>query len=202
MFPHIINSSQAVTCTLLIHASMSFDMASWLVTGQFLLGPASYLEWPLRRRECMLLRWVTTLHHVWFVPFSLLVLYGNGGIRPMCLAIAIVFAFVLAITSRWSTPYKVWAPEEVANAPVPGTCCFRKTNTQGGLCDERGIVELNVNQSYHAAGHVGGSGGIGRLMHMADGSRFYMLWLITCFSIISSIPFLLLRLFSVLVLES
>ncbi|KAN0009584.1 hypothetical protein ACTFIU_006879 [Dictyostelium citrinum] len=65
----------ACNCTLIVHALWVVDVVAWLITGSFPLGNAEYISWPT-------ITWgeiITTTHHAWFVPLSMICLHRNGG---------------------------------------------------------------------------------------------------------------------------
>ncbi|KAM9958232.1 hypothetical protein ACTFIW_001092 [Dictyostelium discoideum] len=65
----------ACNCTLIVHALWVVDVVAWLATGSFPLGNAEYISWPT-------ITWgeiITTTHHAWFVPLSMICLHRNGG---------------------------------------------------------------------------------------------------------------------------
>ncbi|KAN0055436.1 hypothetical protein ACTA71_008547 [Dictyostelium dimigraforme] len=65
----------ACNCTLIVHALWVVDVVTWLISGTFPLGNAEYISWPT-------ITWgeiITTTHHAWFVPLSMICLHRNGG---------------------------------------------------------------------------------------------------------------------------
>ena len=46
------------------------DVGSYLLRGKWLVGVASYLVWP----DTTILKKLTTLHHLWFLPLGLFTL--------------------------------------------------------------------------------------------------------------------------------
>eukprot|EP01125_Pyxidicula_operculata_P016076 TRINITY_DN5504_c0_g1_i1.p1 TRINITY_DN5504_c0_g1~~TRINITY_DN5504_c0_g1_i1.p1 ORF type:complete len:188 (-),score=1.94 TRINITY_DN5504_c0_g1_i1:42-605(-) len=62
----------AVGCSAFSHVTWLYDVVWWLFTDRFIIGRASYLG-DVELDET----WVYTLHQLWFLPLSLLVLYKD-----------------------------------------------------------------------------------------------------------------------------
>ncbi|EFA86718.1 hypothetical protein PPL_00523 [Heterostelium album PN500] len=64
-----------ITTTFIVHFLWVVDVITWFTLGFFPLGNAEYISWPN-------ITWgeiITSTHHAWYIPLSILLLHRNGG---------------------------------------------------------------------------------------------------------------------------
>jgi len=89
----------AITNIFFFHILWYVDIASFLTTGTFSLGVASYLK------HADLLTWITTSHHFYLLPLLLfIVIHKHSSFPPVPTLLASVFILsALVIISRYFT---------------------------------------------------------------------------------------------------
>ena len=81
------------------------DTAGWAVSGKWgwPVGVSGYLNDPEQRTW---VRYLTTWHHLWFMPLAMTALAGTGGFTPHALIVsgtltAVLISWCRAFTTRW-----------------------------------------------------------------------------------------------------
>jgi len=165
-----------VGCTLIFlcfeHSMFCIDAFVYMIAGFWPTGAAAFLMWPQTPK----MEWVTTSHHVWFIPCCLAALYKSGGVQMHMWYLSIVFSIGLFLIGRFFVPY------ELKNPSQPDAAYY-----------------LNLNFGYEIMKDVPIA-----FLHVFDNSPFaiYMGWIIFLGNVLFNGPFLIaLRLLSVAVME-
>jgi hypothetical protein len=83
------------------------DLAGYALFSKFPVGVAKYLTYPENRT---FVRWLTSVHHLWFMPFCIWVLCGHGGMRMHSFYLSFAFTMALAAYARLFSPFQLKAP--------------------------------------------------------------------------------------------
>jgi hypothetical protein len=87
----------------LAHFVMWVEVALWVFAGMVPTGPAAYLAWP----QTTMWEISSTFHHVFYVPFVLIVLYRSGGLSWRTYWISWILTTFLAFAGRFCAPRSV-----------------------------------------------------------------------------------------------
>jgi hypothetical protein len=101
--PSLISSALAIVG--LDQCIWYVECTIWLFTRKFPLGVASYITWP----EVGLVRKITTMHHLWFLPFGFYCLRGAHYHEHAWLH-GSSLATLLVLLARLVTPCYSWLP--------------------------------------------------------------------------------------------
>lgn len=88
------------------HVVWATEVVLMLTAGYSPGGPAAYLVWP----ETTAVELVTTVHHVFYVPLTLFVLYRSEGIGWRDFAHSVGMCFLLSAAGRYLAPLSVALP--------------------------------------------------------------------------------------------
>jgi len=159
--------------------TVSVDQTCWyaevivfLLTRKFPIGVAKYMAKP----ETSLLTKLTSLHHLWFLPFCFWLLVGFGGIRPWSMVPASMLTSYLATYCRLFTPEK---------SPLSRSLQHHLKQT---------TRTLNVNMAYGFWADIKLA-----FLHAFDHAHpvVYLLYISTLGNLIQGLPYLLFRLVTV-----
>eukprot|EP01126_Amoeba_proteus_P059643 TRINITY_DN7805_c0_g2_i1.p1 TRINITY_DN7805_c0_g2~~TRINITY_DN7805_c0_g2_i1.p1 ORF type:complete len:240 (-),score=26.08 TRINITY_DN7805_c0_g2_i1:179-898(-) len=90
----------SISMVSLAHLLWIVDASCYLLFNFFPVGAAKYLADPSQT----VFEVFFTLHHVWFIPMSMSVLYKNGPLGLRGLGLSVVVSIILGLVSRLTTP--------------------------------------------------------------------------------------------------
>eukprot|EP00128_Syssomonas_multiformis_P017930 Colp12_sorted_trinity150504_noHs@11131 len=82
------------------HLTFFIDLCCYFTMSKFPIGSAAYLMWPSTPWH----EWLTTSHHLWFIPFCFGVLYRSGGLYMSCWVLSCVVSTGLMLLGRYTIP--------------------------------------------------------------------------------------------------
>eukprot|EP01083_Nonionella_stella_P005646 16324_1 len=163
------------------------DIVSLLLRRKYLIGAAAYLSNP----EQTLLRSITSLHHLWFIPFALYTLYrGESYLHNYSLPISMLLGTLSMLYARVMTPKYVWMPTLKREKEIEA---HKSHHSIPNILDTKNghyLEYLNIN-----CGHEFYPGVPLRILHFCNASPVYIYLPITAslLTLTSCVPFVLMK---------
>ena len=151
------------------------DLIGYALTKKFPVGVAKYLIRPETGR----VKFLTSFHHLWFIPTVMWMLRNHGGVRPGSWSVTCAVTAFLAVFCRSFTPHSY---------NTAARCAVSKTKSHPD------IVELNVNLCHEFYEDIKLP-----ILHICNNKHpgLYLPFLVfICNIALNGPPYLLLRLFS------
>jgi len=151
----------------------------YLLLGKFPFGVASYMVWP----QTSLVRKITTLHHLWFLPFGLYCL-SPASFNPVSFLSAMCLNIYLVIAARLFTPCNLWFPITDAKVALKS-----EGKEKHSILDESGkyyMDYLNINCGFEFWSDVPI-----KILHLCNGKSpwLYVPYMSCCMNALQLLPF-------------
>lgn len=101
LFKKLIMIGSSIALVSFAHLTWNIDVICYTFFGFFPVGTAGYVAWPQTS-------WIeiitSTLHHIWYIPLTFMIIVKNGGIAKYSLRLSILYTLILVIFCRLFTP--------------------------------------------------------------------------------------------------
>lgn len=169
------------------------DCIGYLLFGKFVIGVAGYMIDP----KTSFVRQITTLHHLWFIPYCLYCLYPSY-FHPFSFVLGYLCIVYLLIASRIFTPCNVWLP---VNQSVKAFIKQDSKNKKQIIFSNDNLYfmdHLNINCSYECWHDIKIS-----WLHYCNDKHVIMYIIFASFGmlILQIIPYYIVRIFSIMFLK-